>query len=232
MLLKNACHAGAWRGVSCLPHWEQDMDLCLETWVPYGCDFKPVTTNSLFSEALGDIAEMIMMQESELLYMWSDDTYPIGTLAPESLMRHGQVLEYHDGFTMVFSYSEAMESVLQGLEGSGELFGAGVAYCGIWKSSLLLDECKVLAVASSHPMFDPENFLFSLRDALSSRGKSGRGIPYFAEKFGLRRFSIPYETDDVTELQISNLLANLEFDETRRAIGGVGDLPGSPLDEF
>jgi hypothetical protein len=147
-------------------------------------------------------------------------------------MRPGASQEYHDGFTMVFSYSEAMESVLQGLEGAGEMFGAGIAYCGIWKSSLLLDECKVLAVASSNPMFDQEKFLFSLRDALSSRGKAGRGIPYFAEKFGLRRFSIPYETDDVTELQISGLLARLEFDETKRAVGGVGDLPGSPLEEY
>jgi hypothetical protein len=231
LLLKNACHAGVWSGVSRLPHWEQDMDLCLETWAPYGCDFKPITAYSLFSEALGDIAEMAMMQESELLYMWSDDAYPVGALAPESLMRPGASPEYHDGFTIVFSYSEAMESVIQGLEGSGELFGAGIAYCGIWKSSLLLDECKVLAVASSNPMFDQEKFLFSLRDALSSRGKSGRGIPYFAEKFGLRRFSIPYETDDVTELQISSLLTKLEFDETRRVIGGVGDLPGSPLVE-
>jgi hypothetical protein len=224
LLLKNARRR--------LPNWEEDMDLRIETWVPYGCDFKPITTNSLFSEALGDIAKMTMMQESELLYMWSDDAYPAGALAPENLMRPGVSTEYHDGFTMLFSYSEAMESVLQGLEGAGELFGAGVAYCGIWKSSLLLDECKVLAVASSNPMFDEEKFLFSLRDALSSRGKSGRSIPYFAEKFGLRRFSIPYETDDVTELQISGILANLEFDETRRAVGNMCDLPGSPLEEW
>ncbi|MDR2780565.1 MAG: hypothetical protein LBB28_05520 [Synergistaceae bacterium] len=227
MLLKDA-----WSGACRLPHWEEDMDLCLETWAPYGCDFKPITAYSLYGETLGDIAKMAMMQESELLYMWSDDTYPVGALVPESLMRPGQASEDHCGFTMVFSYSEAMERVLQGLEGEGELFGAGIAYCGIWKSSLLLDECKVLAVASSNPMFDEEKFLFSLRDALSSRGKSGRGIPYFAEKFGLRRFSIPYETDDVTELQISGILAKLEFDETRRAIGGVGDLPGSPLEEY
>ncbi|MDR1134213.1 MAG: hypothetical protein LBL05_08610 [Synergistaceae bacterium] len=232
MLLKNACRSGAWSGLLRLPNWEEDMDLCIETWAPYGCDFKPITTYSLFGEALGDIAKMAMMQESELLYMRSDDAYPVGALAPENLMRPGAASEYHFGFTMVFSYSEAMEIVLQGLEGSGELFGAGVAFCGIWKSSLLLDECKVLAVASLNPMFDQEKFLFSLRDALSSRGKSGREIPYFAEKFGLRRFSIPYETDDVIELQIASLLAKLEFDETRRAIGGVGDLPGSPLEEF
>jgi hypothetical protein len=207
------------------------MDLCIETWTPYGCDFKPITAYSLFSEALGDIAKMAMMQESELLYMWSGDAYPVGALVPESLMRLGNSSEYHDGFTMLFSYSEAMESVLQGLEGAGEWFGAGIAYCGIWKSSILLDECKVLAVASSNPMFDQEKFLFSLRDALSSRGKSGRGIPYFAEKFGIRRFSIPYETDDVTELQISDLLSILEFEETRRAIGGAGDLPDGLLGE-
>jgi hypothetical protein len=195
------------------------MEFDIETWVPYRCDFKPITTNSLFSDALGVIAEMAMMLESELLYMWNDEDCPVGTLVPENLIRPHSGAEEHNGFAIVFAYSEAMERVLHGLEGSGDLFGAGVTLCGIWKSSILLEQCKVLVVASANPMFDPEAFLDSLTSALSRCEKPGRSIPYFAEKFGFRRFSIPYETDNVTELQISNLLSAFEMDETKRFVG-------------
>jgi hypothetical protein len=195
------------------------MEVDIETWVPYRCDFKPITTNSLFSDALGNIAEMAMMLGSELLYMWNDEDCPVGTLVPENLIRPHFDSNGHRGFAIVFSYSEAMERVLHGLDGSGELFGAGITLCGIWKSSMLLDECKVLVVASANPLFDPDIFLDSLKTELSQVEKSSRSIPYFAEKFGFRRFSIPYETDNVTELQISNILMAFEFDETKRFVG-------------
>jgi hypothetical protein len=207
-------------GISRLPYWSQNMEFDIETWVPYRCDFKPITTNSLFSDALGDIAEMAMMLESELLYMWNDEDCPVGTLVPENLIRAHRERGAHRGFAMVFAYSEAMERVLHGLYGSSFLFGAGVTFCGIWKSSVLLDECKVLVIASADPLFDHEEFLGFLKDALSTCEKpEGKKIPYFAEKFGFRRFSIPYETDNVVELQISNLLMDFELDETRHFIG-------------
>jgi hypothetical protein len=200
------------------------MEFDIETWVPYRCDFKPITTNSLFSDVLGDIAELAMMQDSELLYMWNDRDCPIGTLVPENLMRHASESGGHRGFAIVFAYSGPMEEVLHGLEGSGDLFGAGVTLCGIWKSSILIDECKVLVVASVNPDFDTETFLLSLRGALSRCGKTDRKIPYFAEKFGFRRFSIPYETDDIMDLQISNALMTFEMDETRSFIGMPAEL--------
>jgi hypothetical protein len=201
------------------------MEFDIETWVPYRCDFKPITTNSLFSDELGRIAEMAMRMESELLYMWNDEECPVGTLVPENLIHQRPDRDGHHGFAMVFSYSEAMEKVLHGLDGTGDLFGAGVTLCGIWKSSVLLEECKVLLIASTHPMFDSEMFLNSLGMALSRcRKPSGGNIPYFAEKFGFRRYSIPYETDDVTELQISSMLMEFEFDETKRCLGSPGGL--------
>jgi hypothetical protein len=212
-------------GVSRLPYWSQNMEFDIETWVPYRCDFKPITTNSLFSDALGTIAEMAMRLESELLYMWNDEDCPIGTLVPENLIRPPFEDAGHQGFAIVFSYSEAMEKVLHGMYGSGDLFGAGVTLCGIWKSAILLEECKVLVVASSNPLFDPEAFLDSLGIALSNSEKAdGGNVPYFAEKFGFRRFSIPYETDNVTELQISSILMDFEFDETKRFIGPASEL--------
>lgn len=201
------------------------MEFDIETWTPYRCDFKPITTNLLFSAALGYIAEMVMCLESELLYMWNDEDCPVGTLVPENLIRPNIEPDSHSGFSMVFAYSEAMEKVLHGMEGEGDLFGAGVTLCGIWKSSILLEECKVLVVASTNPLFDCDEFLGSLTSALSSTKKTvGGNVPYFAERFGFRRFSIPYETDDVTELLISGILSEFEFDETRRFVGGPNEL--------
>ena len=200
------------------------MEFDIETWVPYRCDFKPITTNSLFSDILGDIAALAMMTESELLYMWDDEDCPVGTFVPENLMRPRTGSQEHRGFAIVFAYSEQMERVLYGLEGSGDIFGAGITNCGIWRSSIFIDECKVLVAASVNPMFDPEVFLRSLKAELGRNKSSGKNIPYFAEKFGFRRFSIPYETDDVMDIQISNVLAAFELEETRRFIGIPAEL--------
>jgi hypothetical protein len=201
------------------------MDFDIETWVPYRCDFNPITTNSLFSDSLGRIAEMAMRLGSELLYMWNDEDCPVGTLVPENLIRPHFSPDGHKGFSIVFSYSKGMEKVLHGMEGAGELFGAGITLCGIWKSSLLLDECKVLVAASTNPLFDCGEFLIALTLALDASTRQAAGnVPYFAEKFGFRRCSIPYETDDITELLISSLLTDFELDETRRLIGPQREL--------
>ncbi|MDR1917173.1 MAG: hypothetical protein LBQ58_11430 [Synergistaceae bacterium] len=205
------------------------MEFDIEMWVPYRCDFKPITTNSLFSDALGHIAEMAMRLESEFLYMECGGACPVGTLVPENLIRPHTTSE-GGNFAMVFSYSRGMERVLYGLVENKEEFGVGITVCGIWKSSILLEECKVLVVASGSPMFDVDEFLDSLGLALSTEGRpDGSNVPYFAEKFGYRRFSIPYETDNVIDLQISHLLMKFEFDETRRFVGSQPELS---LDNF
>jgi len=200
------------------------MEFDIETWVPYRCDFKPISTNFLFSDLLGDVASLAMMMESELLYMWDDDDCPVGTLVPENLMRPYEEPCEHRGFAIVFAYSEPMERVLYGLEGCGDAFGAGITSCGIWRGSMLVDECKVLVAASINPLFDPERFLLLLKEEIDRVGCSGRSVPYFAEKFGFRRFSIPYETDNVTDIQIANVLMAFELEETRRFIGAPMEL--------
>jgi hypothetical protein len=212
-------------GITSLPYWDRNMDFDIETWVPYGCDFKPVTINSLFSDSLGKIAEMAMRLESEFLYMEMGGGCPVGTLVPENLIRPHLGNSDSSSFAMVFSYSQGMEGVLYGLVQDGDYFGAGITICGIWRSSILVDECKVLVVASENPLFDPENFLDSLRLALfSSEPLLNGNVPYYAEKFGYRRYSIPYETDDVIQLQISQLLSCFEFNETRRYVGPIPEL--------
>jgi hypothetical protein len=195
------------------------MEFDIETWVPYGCDFKPVTINTMFSDTLGRIAELAMCMESEFLYLEMDGGCPVGTLVPENLIRPRMGDSDSNSFAMVFSYSRSMEGVLYDLVREGSYFGAGVTICGIWRSSILVDECKVLVVASENPLFDADVFLDSLGLALSLFEKENGNFPYYAEKFGYRRFSIPYETDDVVQLQISQLLCDFEFDETRRFVG-------------
>lgn len=202
------------------------MEFDIETWVPYRCDyFKPVTTNVLFGDELGKIAEMALRVGSEFLYMESRGGCPVGALVPENLIRPHIANNESNTFAMVFSYSTGMEGVLYDLATKGGEFGAGITVCGIWKSSILLEECKVLVVASESPLFDPEEFLSSLGEALTKKGQPGTGnVPYFAEKLGYRRFSIPYETDDILQLQISDLLLSFEFEETRYFVGPQPEL--------
>jgi hypothetical protein len=223
LILRSAALERVFNGMTSLPYWNQNMEFDIETWVPYRCDFNPITTNHLFGDALGRIAEMAMRLESEFLYMEFGGACPMGVLVPENIIRPHTTSE--DGnFAMVFSYSRGMERVLFELFQNTDVFGAGITLCGIWKSAILLEECKVLMVASASPMFNVENFLDSLDNALSAQNRSAANIPYFAEKFGYRRFAIPYETDNVIDLQITRLLSKFEFAETRCFVGPEPEL--------
>lgn len=201
------------------------MEFDVESWMPYRCDFKPITTNSMFSDALGRIARMAMRAGSEFLYMESGNGCPVGTLVPENLIRPRVSETESSNFAMVFSYSPHMEALLYDLASASDSFGAGITLCAIWNRAILVDECKVLVVASLSPHFDEEAFLDSLDSALArDESPQGENVPYFAEKFGYRRFSIPYETDDVTDLQISDLLLSFEFDATRVYVGPMPEV--------
>ncbi len=221
------------------------MEFDIESWVPYKYDFKPITTNSLFCDALGHIAELAMRMDSEFLYMEAAGSCPVGTLVPENLIRP-RTEESEDelfcewnapkeaaatrNFAMVFSYSRGMEKILFDLVGAEGGFGVGITLCGIRKSEILMDQCKVLVVASGSPLFDSDDFLRRLGDAMEGGGaSSGGNVPYFAEKLGYRRCAIPYETDDVTDLMITNMLLSFEFEATREI---VGPIPEVSIDSF
>lgn len=207
-------------GTARLPYWSQNMEFDIETWVPYSCDFHPIKINSLFSDALGRIAEMALRMESEFLYMEPGDSHPVGTLVPENLIRPHLPLSTSPNFAMVFSYSSGMERLLFDMAAGDDTFGVGITICDIWKSAVPIDACKVLVVASASPLFDWNAFVGRLDEAMTEEGaQQGGNVPYFAERFGYRRCQIPYETDDVTDLLIVNLLASFEFEETRRFVG-------------
>ena len=213
-----------------LPYWERDIELDIEPWVAYSCDFNPVSVNALFSESLGRIAEMAICAESEFLYMESCGRYPVGTLVPENLIRPRLTSLYFSGFAMIFAYSQQMERILYNLANIRADVGVGITSCCIWKKDILVDECKVLVAASEDPLFDSERFLRLLEDEMeTSESAEGANVPYFAEKFGYRRGSILYETDDVTRMNITRLLMSFEFEEIRQYVGPVPELS---LDSF
>jgi hypothetical protein len=54
---------------------------------------------------------------------------------------------------------------------------------------------------------------------MSAATSDNGSCSFFAEKFGYRRFSIPFETDDVTSLAISRILFDFEMDATRALLG-------------
>lgn len=216
--------------VTRLPYWEQEMEIDIESWMTYGVDFRPVSVNALFSEALGQLAEMALCAGSEFLYMESQGGFPVGTLVPENLIRPHACSVYSSSFAMVFAYSQRMERVFYNLANEQDGFGAGITVCGIWKNEILVDECKVIVAASENPLFDVERFLTLLKRELDAGDRpEGLNVPYFAEKLGYRRACIPYETDDVTHMGISQLLMGFEFEETRRFVGPVPELS---LDDF
>jgi hypothetical protein len=98
---------------------------------------------------------------------------------------------------------------------------AGLALCGIWDRTMLVDECKVIVLVSDNPLFDEQGCITALSELLQNSAVEShvRGNSFFAEQFGYRRFTIPFETDDVTELSITKLLFDFEFEATRQVVG-------------
>jgi hypothetical protein len=87
---------------------------------------------------------------------------------------------------------------------------------------MLLGNLKSIALVSEDILFDEEAFLKHFETVLSeniSKGGSDSKIPYYAEKFGYRRFFIPYETDNPTDMNVSRLLIEMEFPETKQITG-------------
>ena len=90
---------------------------------------------------------------------------------------------------------------------------------------MLVDECKVLVLVSEDPFFDEGTFFKSLQKSFQHiSGRESSNISFFAEKFGYRRFSISYETDNLTQMRITQALFDLELDETRELLGPAPEM--------
>ena len=205
---------------SSLPYWDQNVNLEIASWMPYGIDFNPVSVNALYSERFANIARLAFGFGSEFFYLRSSGNGYVGTMARESLMYPDKNSEDADGFRIVFSYSPSIERILESVARGQLNVYAGLTLCEIWDRSVLVDECKVVALASDDPLFDEDQFLNHLEQALKqSEEVKNSNLAFYAEKFGYRRFTIPYETDNVIQMEISQLLFEFELEETLEIVG-------------
>ena len=205
---------------SILPYWDQNIELDVVPWFPYGKDYFPVTVNNMVSPILGNVAGLAFEIQSEFLYLRSFQSGNVGTLARQYMMDPVRNSGIELGFTMVFTYSDMMEKCIIALVSKFQGMKAGLTLCGIWKDDVLIDECKVIMISSEDPFFDERLFFIAMQKAFwIFAGKKKSNISFFAEKFGYRRFSISYETDNVTQMMITQALFDLELESTQELIG-------------
>ena len=156
---------------SVLPYWDQNIDLDIAPWVPYGKDYSPVTVNSLCNPTLGGLAGLALEMKSEFLYMRSFQNGSIGTMARQNIIDPVRNSSIELGFTMVFAYSEQLEqSVLRLLHKYPGLM-AGLTLCDIWRENVLVDECKVLMLVDEDPFFNETDFIEALYKTFQNRDR-------------------------------------------------------------
>ncbi len=224
-----------------LPYWSSDLDLEIASWFPLGVDYRPVPVNQ--SPQLQRIASRCLALDSEFLFMSSPRTGCVGSLMRDNwgTPENGVI---HLGFMMVLGYSPKMERLVELVlnererrNGEEEMedeeaLSAGVASCSLWHEGVLMGAVKVIALVSGEPFFEEEDFLAGFDQALAEpKGASEQdaALSFFAERFGYRRFSMLYETDDPLQLRISQLLYEMEFSETRQMVGPSPEVPFPPF---
>ena len=121
--------------------------------------------------------------------------------------------------SVIFGYSAVMEALLGMFTQAFPGIRAGLAVCGVWDRFMLVDECKVIVLVGESLFLNEVKCLSALQEVMTAAATDGGSCSFFAEKFGYRRFSIPFETDDVTNLAISRLLFDFELEATRALVG-------------
>lgn len=210
---------------SILPYWDQNIELDIVPWIPYGKDYTPVTVNNMLSPLLGNVAGLAFEMQSEFLYLRSFQSGNVGTMARQNIIDPGRNRGLELGFTMVFTYSELIETSFIRLIKEFPGLKAGLTLCGIWSSDVLLDECKVVMLVSEDPFFNEGEFFESLQKSFQQfSGREHSNISFFAEKFGYRRFSISYETDNLTQMRVTQALFDFELDATKELLGPTPEM--------
>lgn len=208
-----------------LPYWDKEIEVNIGLWQPYKIDYEPVSSNFIFGERFASIAELAFELESELLLLRSHDSGYCGALARGTLGRPRIQGEDQEGFCVVFSYSSQMENAIGRLIENESQLLAGISLCSVNDERSLIDEFKVILLASILPLDDEDAFLTRLESALrESLSSGGHGLSFFAEKFGYRRFSIPYETENLTQVKISAMLFEFEMEETLEVLGPIPEV--------
>lgn len=200
-------------------YWDHNVDLNVVSWFPFGKDYKPVSINAYHSQALEEIGRLSLSLDSELFCLTSLKSGNVGSLLRDNMLMPGKDVKVELGFTMIFGYSNKMESLLFPLLRELQGVSGGITTCSLWNDDMYLDSFKAIILVSTNPLFDEDSFFSMLVESMRRASAGDSSMPYFAERFGYTRFFIPFETDNTTNLQISRYLYEMEFDETRRSVG-------------
>ncbi|MEG1642341.1 MAG: hypothetical protein RR272_04430 [Synergistaceae bacterium] len=201
------------------------MELDIVPWFPYGVDYSPVTVNNMAEPLLASVSGLALELNSEFLYLRSFQSGNVGTLARQNMIDPFRNKGIEFGFTMILTFSEEMERCILALLSRFSNLRAALTLCSIWNDGVLVDECKVILLISDDLFFDEKGFISTLNKALQHfSGKKKSNMSFFAEKFGYRRFSISYETDDIMSMRISQALFDFELDSTREVVGPAPEL--------
>ena len=212
-----------------LPYWDSNVDMEIASWFPLRMDYEPISVNAHHSRLLSDIAALSLRMNSEFFCLTSLQSGYVGTLLRDSMIDPGRLNRIELGFTMLFGYSTPMESLLSSLLDDESDIKAGVSFCCLWDRDIMLESFKAIVLVSNNPLFDENEFLARLAALLEKSAPSQANLPFFAEKFGYRRFFIPYETDNLVHLEISRLLYEMEFEETRKWVGPSPEVAFPPF---
>jgi hypothetical protein len=193
-------------------------------WFPIGVDYTFVSINSLYSARLKNVAALSIAVDSEFLFMSSVQSGYVGNFLRENLFTVNAHIGFNLGFFLLLGYSHKIESLIEKMQQNkeNEAIKAGITWCAVRRHRMLLGNLKSIALVSEDILFDEEAFLTHFEKALSENINKGSGvtnISYYAEKFGYRRFYIPYETDNPTDMNVSRLLIEMEFPETKQITG-------------
>lgn len=212
-----------------LPYWDSDVDMQIAPWFPLGVDYKPVSVNLFHSGRLSKIAALALSLNSEFFCLTSLKSGYVGTLLRDNMFIPGRLRRIELGFTMLFGYSPAMEEALAPLlEEYGDIEG-GVSFCTLRDRNIIRESFKAIILVSGNPLFSEDEFLDHLGEGLEKCVSSRESMAFFAETFGYRRFFIPYETDNPVDLEISRLLYEMEFEETRQWVGPSPEVSFPPF---
>lgn len=206
-----------------LPLWARNVNFEVPMWTPYGLDYKPVSFLGGTDELIRDIATYAMELESELVYLRGMNYGEVGVVSYDKTIDPGRDMVFPMGFMMLFSYSRTMETFVSSLVKEVEDIKVGICFCDLKDRKMRLGKCKAIALISSDPFFDERTFLERFTRELENEVSTNEtsSLSFYAEKFGYRRFFIPYETDDLVELAILDICSKLEVEETKYIL----DLP-------
>lgn len=212
-----------------LRYWSSDLDFEIASWFPFGVDYNPVSINSMHSHRLKRIAGFCLEMGSEFFFMTSMWSGCVGNLMRDNFYKDNGSKNLNLGFMMLLGYSPQMERLLVRKFADQKEIKAGVAFCSMWNKTWFLENMKVIVLVSDNFLFSEDTFLADFESMLESEARFSPSISYFAEKFGYRRFSMSYETDDLMQLRISKLLYEMELPETRQMVGPSPEMPFPPF---